>query len=83
MSICMPRFFLHLRSRVGLIEDIEGSEHTDFEAARAEALASARELLAAQIKTNQLDDSVQLEVYDECGSELAQIPLWNFLNIPK
>ena len=76
----MPRFFFHLRDRVGLIEDLEGSEWPDFKAARSEALASARELLAAQLKANQTDGVEQLEICDALGHMLATVQLRDLLN---
>jgi hypothetical protein len=75
----MPRFFIHSRDRVGLFEDREGSEWPDFDAARSEALASARELLAEQLKTNQTDGIEQLEICDASGHMLATVPLRDVL----
>jgi hypothetical protein len=76
----MPRFFIHSRDRVGLIEDVEGSDWPDFNAARSEALASARELLAAQLKANQTDGVEQLEICDALGHMLATVPLRDILS---
>jgi hypothetical protein len=38
----MPRYFFHLRDRAGTLLDIEGAEHRDLDAARAEAMRQAR-----------------------------------------
>ena len=49
----MPRFFLHIDDGTQRIEDEEGSELPDLEAAREEALGSARQLWAAAILKQQ------------------------------
>jgi len=49
----MPLFFLHIDDGTQKIEDEEGSEHPDLEAAREEALGSARQLWAAAILKQQ------------------------------
>jgi hypothetical protein len=45
----MPHFFLHIRDRDGLTADPEGTGLPDLEAARTDALAAAREILAEPI----------------------------------
>jgi len=47
----MPRFFLHIDDGTQRIEDKEGSELPDLEAAREEALGAARQLWAAAMLT--------------------------------
>jgi hypothetical protein len=42
----MPQYFLHVRDHEGLILDPDGSCLDDLSAARAEAIESARELMA-------------------------------------
>jgi len=49
----MPRFFLHIDNGTQRIEDEEGSELPNVEAAREEALGSARQLWAAAILKQQ------------------------------
>ena len=49
----MPRFFLHIDDGTQRIEDKEGSELPNLEAAREEALGSARQLWAAAILRQQ------------------------------
>jgi hypothetical protein len=41
----MPRFFLHIQDGDRRIEDPDGSELPDLEAARAEAVSAARDFL--------------------------------------
>lgn len=45
----MPLFFLHVRDGDRLIHDPDGSFLHDLEAARSEAIASARELMVQSI----------------------------------
>lgn len=71
----MPRFFIHLRNHNALIEDPEGCDLPDFEAAWDEALAVARELLAEGL------DSGQLEVRDEAGRFLVEFPIRDALGL--
>ena len=45
----MPRFFLHIDDGTQQIEDQEGSELPDLDAAREEAIGAARQLWSAAI----------------------------------
>jgi hypothetical protein len=71
----MPRFFFHIRHENQLVRDPEGTELADLAAARAEALADARELLADQIKGGRVTDEGQIEIWDELECVLATVPL--------
>ena len=71
----MPRFFFHVREGDRLTDDPDGAEFPDLETARADALASARELLAGRLrKTGTLGDQ-RFEISDEAGRVLAEVPL--------
>lgn len=63
----MPRFFLHIRDGDDLIEDPDGSVLPDVEAARAEALASARDILAGLLKAGRILNGQCIEIVDEFG----------------
>ena len=68
------RFYFHLRDGETLIEDLEGIEFATFEIAYAEAINSARELMATRLKAGCcIDDSV-FEIYDEDRQLLRSIP---------
>jgi len=69
----MPRFFIHVRHGDALSEDPEGSELPNFEAARDEAWAAARELVADQLRENKFSNG-QLEVWDDAGRKLTTVP---------
>lgn len=65
----MPNFYLHLELEGRLVEDPDGSELPDLNAARAEALAAARDLWAAAIiKGEDLSDR-RFIIFDEHGTE--------------
>ena len=75
----MPTFFLNVRDGDYLTRDVEGTEFADLEAARAEALAAARDVLGDEMKNDQVQDTRQYEITDEAGQVLATIPLMDAL----
>lgn len=77
----MPRFYFHIRDGERLIEDPDGSELPDLAVARAEALASARGILAEKVKTGELIDGQRFEITDEAGIVLAVLPLKDALRL--
>ena len=79
---CVPRFFLHIRDGDELLEDPDGSDHPDLETARAEAIAGARDLLAAQLKAGKPLDGQQIEICDEAGRLLATVRFRDVFTLP-
>lgn len=63
----MPMFFLHIRNGSGLIEDEEGSELPDPEAARLKAVRGARSIISAEALDGEIDLSGSIEVADQAG----------------
>jgi uncharacterized protein DUF6894 len=70
----MPRFFLHLRDGGQLLEDPEGSELPGLDAARADALAAAREIAAERLKAGAPPIAGEFEIRDGAGRLLATVP---------
>ncbi|MFC5483162.1 DUF6894 family protein [Microvirga aerilata] len=71
----MSRYYRHIRQGDRLIQDPEGVELRDLDAARAEAIQGIRDILAEAIKRgtdNPLDDAIVIT--DEAGRELMTIP---------
>jgi hypothetical protein len=69
----MVRFYFHQRTRNGLVEDPDGSELPDLEAAIAEALVAARHLWAEAI-LQQLDRAGEsFEITDARGNILTSV----------
>jgi hypothetical protein len=74
----MPRYFFNLRHRPGpggLAVDLEGDELADLKAARAYALAQARELIARGRNETIRDWMVcSFEVTDDKGQPVFMVP---------
>ena len=71
----MPRFYFHIRDEDTLIEDHEGSDLPDLEAARVEALKDARSILAEKVKHGQIIDGQRIEIVDDTGEVVAELPM--------
>lgn len=78
----VPRYFFHLREGDNLLEDPEGSVLPDLATARCEALAEARDLLAAYVRAGTLLDGQHFEITDENGQVLMEVLLRDALNLP-
>jgi hypothetical protein len=71
----MARYYLHMRSGDRIESDLEGSELSDLNAARNEALQSAREILAEAIISPNPDLFDSFVIADESGRELETVAL--------
>ena len=69
----MPLFFLHMRNE-DLVEDKEGLFLEDAEAARREAIRSARDILCAELRQGRLRLNGEIEVVDEFGQPILTVP---------
>jgi hypothetical protein len=69
----MPRYYFHVRDGAELIRDEEGTELADPEAARAEALASARDLALDEIRSQHRVDGRQIEIASEFGDTIGTV----------
>jgi Domain of unknown function (DUF6894) len=71
----MPLYFLHVRDSDGLIRDLEGSRLSSLEAARIEAVQSARQLMVDSIVTEgRVGIARSIEVCDANGARLLIVP---------
>jgi hypothetical protein len=70
----MPRYHLHLRRSCTRIFDDAGSEFPSLEAAREEALISARELIAIKVRDGRLPLDWMFEIADEDGIVVLSVP---------
>jgi len=70
----MPRFFLDVLNERELREDPEGQEFADVDAAVAEAVASARDLVAYGIMQNEDASGRSFLIRDEDGETVATVP---------
>lgn len=71
----MLRFYFHVRDGDCLIIDPDGSDLPDIEAARAEAISSARYILAEKVKAGAIVDGQRFEITDENDVVRAIVPL--------
>jgi len=71
----MPLFFLHVRDGDRLIRDPDGSVFHDLEAARREAIESARELMASGIvDRGRIGIERSMLICDASGTALLVVP---------
>ncbi|MCJ2010772.1 DUF6894 family protein [Methylobacterium sp. J-092] len=77
----MPRFYLHLRDGDDIIEDPDGSDLVDVEAAKEEARASARYLLADRVRQGKIIDGQRFDIVDEIGNLCAVVWLREVLRL--
>jgi hypothetical protein len=72
----VPRYFLHVDQ---LDTDPDGTELPDLEAARREAMLSAREMLAEAIILGLEDLPMRIFITDEAGTLLDQVHMRDVL----
>jgi hypothetical protein len=60
----MPRFYFHVCNGNGFVEDEEGQELPDLDAARESAVRSARSIMADDVQRGMLDLSSFIEIED-------------------
>ena len=77
----MPRYFFHLRDRGEAFEDLEGTELGDDEAARTEALLTARELLRIGSLSVREWLGRSYEIVDESGRRVAVVPFPDAIDV--
>ena len=70
----MPRFYLHVRTPGGLIEDHEGIEFADYTSAIIEAVRGARCLMKGEVTAGTLCLDQSIEIYDAEGTHLTTVP---------
>ena len=64
-SDAMPRYYFHVCNGNGFLQDEEGQELADLDAARAEAVRNARSIMASDVQRGMLDLSSFIEIEDE------------------
>ena len=76
----MPNFFSHVRDGDRLIEDPEGADLPDLDAARAEAATAARQLRGDALLRGGAMAGRAFEVADEAGRVLATVAIKDVLD---
>lgn len=70
----MPRYYLHLKNREGVVEDLEGSHYADVSEARDDAIEAAREIMAERVLSGQQADGSEFLIADKSGHVLLTVP---------
>ncbi|HLL29771.1 MAG TPA: hypothetical protein VK403_02130 [Allosphingosinicella sp.] len=68
----MPRYFFHLYNDV-ISMDEEGVELPDLEAARANGIREAREMMLETVAEGRINLSHRIDIADESGAVLASV----------
>ena len=71
----MARYYFHIKDGTDLIKDQEGTELATPDAARVQALRSARELWADAIKSGKPLGADAVVIADEQGGTLTFVPM--------
>jgi hypothetical protein len=71
----MARYYFHIKDGADLIKDQEGTELATADAARVQALRSARELWADAIKSGKPLGADAVIIADELGETLTFVPM--------
>lgn len=78
----MPHYFLHIRDGDSFVEDLEGTGFDDLDAARLEAVAAAREILAEKIVAGEEVDGQWFEICDAEGRVLDKVVFRDVMKLP-
>ena len=76
----MPRFFFHLRDGE-TAEDPDGIFLPNAAMARLEAIRSARDIMAEDVRQGRLSLSFRIEVTDENGQPILAVPFREVVKI--
>ena len=76
----MPTFFFHLATPDGLVPDDRGTELPNVDAARNEAIASARAIIADSLREGGNVDGYAFTVRDHRGEQVLVYDFKNLLN---
>jgi hypothetical protein len=78
----MPRFYIHFQNGDVVAKDDEGQDLPGLEEARADAIVSAREILADDIKSNATNTLSAVLIANESGDTLVTIAAKDVLPEP-
>ena len=73
----MPTFYSHIRSETALVMDIEGAEYFNLDAARREAVVSAKHIISEALRSGgplRCALKQTFEITDEGGRLVAVLP---------
>jgi hypothetical protein len=70
----MPHYFLNVRNATISVDDEEGENFRDLEAARARAVVSIRAILGDEVTRGKLDLRGRIEIADASGQIVSTLP---------
>ncbi len=70
----MPRYRFNIHNGIGFVEDEEGRDLPDLDAARAEAVKGIRSILTEDVDQGRMDLCGRIEVVDDSGQSVLVIP---------
>jgi len=70
----MPRYFFHIEKEGRQIVDPEGIDLHDLDAAREEALESARQLMSDDVRNGREPNGRRFVITNEAGIVLLELP---------
>lgn len=76
----MPIYFFHVRDGDALLEDKDGSELANLDAALIEARESAREIAADSLRSKERIDGRKIEIADTLGQILGTVSIQDVVN---
>ena len=76
----MRHFFFHLDYLLDTVKDLEGSECASLEAAKVEARAILRKLVAEHLTTDRLFEPIGMSIYNQAGKILARVSVAEAIN---
>lgn len=77
----MARYYFHFRNGRDYVEDMEGLDLLDAEAAHEQGVEALREMLASDVRQGLLDKRCSIEIDDENHRKLESIACGNVLQI--
>jgi hypothetical protein len=78
---CLARYFMHLRDGTDDLLDSEGIELADLEAVRNRVMASARDVLAGDLRNGVVDLRYRIDAEDEAGLVVYSLPFKHAFSI--
>lgn len=79
----MPRYYFDILENDIVIRDDDGIELPDLEKVRQEAIKSAREVMADEVRFSGKIENRTMQVRDASGAEVLNLPFGNAIESPK
>lgn len=77
----MPIYYLHICNGTGFVEDEEGSDCADLEAARQAAAEGLRDILAGELRDGALNTASFIEIEDENHKLVATVSFQDVVRV--